>query len=116
MTSYLHPINSWRVSTGDARNGRGPDEPPPGYRWRDPRRISPERLAQLERDKPERIPPDDPRPKSAAGKPFRNAAAERLAMFGQLRHAGLTVEEAGRIVGVSDVTAWRYEHQRKDDQ
>ena len=48
MTSYLHPVNCWRVGAGDARNGRGPDEPPPGYRWRDPRRVSPERLAQLE--------------------------------------------------------------------
>ena len=49
MTSYLHPVNSWRVISGDARNGHGPDEPPPGYRWRDPRRVSPERLAELEK-------------------------------------------------------------------
>ena len=116
MTHYPHTISGWRISSGEHRNGHGPDEPSRGYRWRDPRRVSPERLAQLERDKPERVLPDDPRPKSAVRVPFRKAAAERLAMFGQLRHAGLTVAEAGRIVGVSDMTAWRYEHQRKDDQ
>ena len=38
---------------GDARNGHGPDGPPRGYRWRDPRRVSPARLAELEKRQPD---------------------------------------------------------------
>jgi len=49
MTHYLHAIPGWRASSGEHRNGHGPDEPSRGYRWRDPRRVSPERLAELEK-------------------------------------------------------------------
>ena len=47
MTHYMRTINGWRVSSGEARNGYKPDHEG-GYVWRDPRRVSPERLAELE--------------------------------------------------------------------
>lgn len=76
------------------------------YRWRDPARVSPQRLAELEahdRAHPPRPPADGPR---------QRAAAARLEEFTRLREDGVDIDTAALVVGVNPVTAWRYETAR----
>ena len=46
MTHYLRSITGRYVSSGE-RSGYSPDRAG-GYQWRDPRRVSPSRLAELQ--------------------------------------------------------------------
>jgi len=51
MTHYLRSITGRYVSSGE-RNGYSPDHAG-GYQWRDPRRVTPARLAELEKRQPD---------------------------------------------------------------
>jgi hypothetical protein len=114
------------------------DRPEPVfYVWRDPRRVSPGRLAELaEHDEHIRrlerdyVPEPEPEPRGeargrkdgtgwpasaqqAAQRKIAARMAARKALFVLAREAGKCVDESARIAGVSDRTGTRWEAERK---
>jgi hypothetical protein len=110
MPGHLNRLQGQRIASGPVRQ-LGMPEHLGGYQWRDPRRVSPGRLAELQaHDR-----------KIASARPVsvpdlhRAAAMSRMAEFGRLRASGIGVDTAGARVGVSTTTAWKYEHVRKEN-
>jgi hypothetical protein len=110
MPGQLNRLQGQRIASGPVRQ-LGMPEHLGGYQWRDPRRVSPGRLAELQaHDR-----------KIASAKPVsvpdlhRAAAMARRAEFSRLRATGLGVDTAGARIGVSSSTAWKYEHLRKEN-
>ena len=112
------------------------DRPEPVfYVWRDPRRVSPERLAELaahdehiRRLERGYVPEPEPREEArgrgrgqgfpvsaqqAAQRKIAARTAARKAVFVLAREAGKCVDESARIAGVSDRTGTRWEAERK---
>jgi transcriptional regulator of acetoin/glycerol metabolism len=78
------------------------------YTWRDPARVTPARLAELEaRDRPEPL---------SGGERTAAAAAmkARIRQFARLRAAGYRIGEAAREMGISRDTARAYDRARKE--
>jgi hypothetical protein len=75
----------------------------PGYVWRDPKRVSPAQLRELENEF------DIPEITRAAH--LRSARRERMERYSFMREHGSTVWEASQDVGVGRVAARNYERE-----
>jgi transposase len=88
------------------------------YRWRDPSRVTPQRLAWLQqRDRAE-----NPNPalsisgasrRGLTAAESRERAYQRRTKFDQMRDLGISVTDAAEAVGVSERTGIKYEQRRR---
>lgn len=96
-------------------NGR-PELRPRPYRWRDPQRVSPERLAELAARDARLIALEAMCAGQRTAKAGRcqPATAEQKAAYRAARDLGMAVYKAAAAAGVSPKTASKWEKQRRE--
>ena len=93
-----------------------PELRPRPYRWRDPARVSPQRLAELEARDARLIAIEAMCAGSRTAKSGRcqPATAEQKAAYRAARETGMAIREAAATAGVSGKCASKWEKQRRE--